>query len=318
MQLEWIPVDKIVRNDPVAQSKMRREALANAGMFDPIRVVPLDNGFYWLLDGRRRVNDSIENGETEVLALVEDPNEIDTGRAALIGLALNMSRSANYMNEARMMRVYVMVSALRKIYRDEKIPVKTINYDERDGYDIVLKSSATPEQQQLAVSLMTGMTFEKAKKIVTVKELVLLLGVSQGKISQRLRLLDLIPALQHKLESGLMSFTAARSAYKLPPAEQEKLARETEVTIDAAVEAAHRFEAANLPDDDFGVDVGEFVLPGLFVPGDAVAAGLDGCEQVVEWNGKRLKISIQELGDGEQERETVRLVPDREWGSGVL
>lgn len=69
------------------------------------------------------------------------------------------------------------------------------------------------------------------------------LGVTQGLISQRLGLLDLIPELQSRLVLGTMTMSAARAARKLPTADQQRLALLDKITVKAAQEMLRGYQA---------------------------------------------------------------------------
>lgn len=77
----------------------------------------------------------------------------------------------------------------------------------------------------------------------TQQEVAKMLGVTQALVSQRLALLDLVPELQHKLELGEMTMSAARAALKLPKSDQIALSRMDKVTVDAAKEMLRSYQA---------------------------------------------------------------------------
>lgn len=82
--------------------------------------------------------------------------------------------------------------------------------------------------------LLTNRTQEQVAK---------LLGITQALVSQRAGLLDLIPELQHRLEVGTMTLTAARSAKKLDEAAQERLSQLDKITVKAAKDMLRSYQA---------------------------------------------------------------------------
>jgi len=77
----------------------------------------------------------------------------------------------------------------------------------------------------------------------TQKEVAKMLGVTQGFISQRLGLLDLIPELQSRFELGQMTNEAARIAKKLPKEDQLKLAELDKITAGTVKEMLRSYQA---------------------------------------------------------------------------
>lgn len=98
MKVEKLPIAKIKR-DTGPQNANRQESLRNRGQLLPISVAKNGSEVYELLDGRRRIEDTLALDGEEILAVVyEDLNEEEK---LLRALALNMTRSASPMIEAR-------------------------------------------------------------------------------------------------------------------------------------------------------------------------------------------------------------------------
>lgn len=77
----------------------------------------------------------------------------------------------------------------------------------------------------------------------TQQQLAKMLGISQGRVSQLLSLLDLIPELQRRFEVGEITLDAARAAKKLSPDQQRELAKLDRVTVGAAKEMLRSSQA---------------------------------------------------------------------------
>lgn len=99
MKVEKLPIAKIKRSIG-PQNANRQESLRNRGQLLPISVAANNgSGDYELLDGRRRIEDTLAIEGAEILAVVyEDLNEEER---LLRALALNMTRSASPMIEAK-------------------------------------------------------------------------------------------------------------------------------------------------------------------------------------------------------------------------
>lgn len=232
MKLKTVSIDDI-QDAPAARSKARQRSLLALGQRFPAKV-RLVNGYYEIVDGRRRVQDAQAAGLEEVLVVVE---EMDEDQAAMDALVANLSRSPNPMNEAHLLG---------------RLTDK--------GYT----------QEQLARAL----------------------GVSQGLISQRLALLDLIPALQSKLKRGEMTLSAARAARKLPSADQERLVGLDRVTVGAAQGAlrSYQSEMVDLSTLDVPEGPGDNHRPSVVLSGDEMERLTSGEAVTVSWQGQEITI----------------------------
>lgn len=119
-----------------------------------------------------------------------------------------------------------------------KVLVEQLDDSQAILTSLVLNMSRSPSP--MVEARLIGQLIEKGHTQQQVGEM---LGVTQALISQRLGLLDLSPFLQQKLERGEMTLTAARSARKLPLADQDTLAASVKVTVKNAEEMLRSYQA---------------------------------------------------------------------------
>lgn len=123
-------------------------------------------------------------------------------------------------------------------------------------------------------------------------------GSSQSLISQRESLLNLIPALQDKLEREEMTFQAARylvrKKFVLPVAIQEQLALLPRITIVEAREALRQFQAdeVDLSSIDIPMDA---PTPFVRLSREQVLALTEGQPIIVKIGNQEIVISSEEL-----------------------
>lgn len=125
----------------------------------------------------------------------------------------------------------------------------------------------------------------------TQQQIAEMLGVTQGVVSQRLGLLDLIPELQQRLEVGEMTMTAARAARKLPKKDQAELAKLDKVTVKSADEILRGYQAAMV--DLSVIDIPDLPQPAnhtITLTDDQVSELESGQPVTIEINGKQCQI----------------------------
>lgn len=122
--------------------------------------------------------------------------------------------------------------------QEVKALVEFIDDDQADLHALALNISRSPSP--MIEARKSGGLIEKG---YTQQQIAQMLGVTQGFISQRLGLLDLIPVLQTRLELGQMTLTAARAARKLPVEDQERLATLDKITVQAALDMLRGYQA---------------------------------------------------------------------------
>lgn len=128
------------------------------------------------------------------------------------------------------------------------------------------------------------------EKGYTQQQLAKMLGVTQGFISQRLGLLDLVSALQTRLKLGKMTMTAARAARKLPREDQEKLATLDTITVRSAQDMLRSYQAEM-------VDLSSIDIPDISERGHLITLSTNDVETlesgqgiVVEVNGSNYEL----------------------------
>lgn len=126
------------------KNKLQQESLIKLNQLNPIKLrLSKKEGFkYELVDGRRRLTDLIATGATEVEALIED---IDNVQSALQALALN-SGTPNKMDEALHIEVL-----LNQQYTVEQIS-KTCNIPLQIVYNRIKLLNLLPEIQDLLLA----------------------------------------------------------------------------------------------------------------------------------------------------------------------
>lgn len=213
-------------------SKIRQISLTSEGQVEPIRLRPDDDGRFDLIDGRQRLVDLIDLGETEVLALVESASDIELHTKALI---LN-SGVGNPMDEC-------------------------------------LHILALTESGFTQVSIAEKCSW------------------SQAKVSQRLKLLELIPEFRQKLSGGEINVTTAMTLTKLSEDGQKDLLEEKKVSTKRATEALRAQQSGLL--ELFSVETPKIdIKPGLFLTAEQIEDAEVGGGVLVYWNGETLLVSV--------------------------
>lgn len=126
----------------------------------------------------------------------------------------------------------------------------------------------------------------------TQQEVAKMLGVTQAFISQRLSLLDLVPALQRKLELGQMTMSAARAAKKLPTEDQERLAELDKVTVDSAKEMLRGYQAEMVDLSEIDIPDWSSEPPTVHLSKEQVTALKKGQPVTVVMNGQDVIITM--------------------------
>jgi len=145
-----------------------------------------------------------------------------------------------------------------------------------------LSRSANPmnEARHLAILIQQGWSQGDIAKA---------LGVTQGLVSQRLQLLDLIPELQDRLEHGKMPLSAARIAIKLPVELQEELAAMDKATVTAAKKLLHNYQTEMV--DLSTLEIPD-VRPGLFISPETMDRLAAGETVGVKWCDQEIKLQL--------------------------
>lgn len=171
-----------------------------------------------------------------------------------------------------------------------KALVEFIDDDQADLHSLALNISRSPspmvEAKKLVGLLERGRTQQEIAKV---------LGVTQGFISQRLRLFDLIPALQDALELGRMTLTTARVARKLTQADQVRLAGLDKITLLAGQDMLRSYQAEMIDLTQIDIpEMTEAILEAgctLVLSGDQMQALERGETISVEVAGKLYRMS---------------------------
>jgi ParB/RepB/Spo0J family partition protein len=160
--------------------------------------------------------------------------------------------------------------------------------DKEAHIQALVLNSGTPnvmgEATHIAYLMGTGLTQDEISRMCS---------WSGSKVSSRLKLLDLIPALQSELERGLMNVSAANALRKLPVEWQEKVLDEKKITSKLAHELLREYQSRQMglfEMEDETPDVG--VRPGLFLTADQVDLLQQGEQVEVEYQGDMVRLIV--------------------------
>lgn len=168
----------------------------------------------------------------------------------------------------------------------------------RETVQAIVEELTDAQLHSYALTLNSGTSnpMDEAEHIVyliglghTQAEIAQMCNWSEAKVSQRVRLLDLIPEVKEQLRRGDTKVSAALILTKLDRKTQKVLAREGSVALRAAGEALREQQSSQLGLFDITVpDLG--IKPGLFFTSEQMTLLADDKEVQVDWGGHFLTL----------------------------